>query len=214
MERPYDRGTRIGRDALAAMGTELRGARVSRGLSQRSVASAARVSPSQVSRIERGLIGGASVLLVARLLAVVGLDLRVRAYPGGDGVRDAAHIALLERLHQRLPVGSSWSTEVPMPIRGDPRAWDALIHHAGQRIGVEAETRPTDTQALIRRVALKQRDGSVDAVVLLLADTRANRALLSRHGETLVAAFPLDNRATTTALERGNRLSSNGIALM
>ena len=48
---------------------------------------------------------------------------------------------------------------------------------------VEAETRLDDLQALERRVRLKQRDLGVRRVILLVADTRHNRAVL-RHPES------------------------------
>ena len=45
-----------------------------------------------------------------------------------------------------------------MPDRRDLRGWDAVVVAEGWADPVEAETRPTDLQALQRRVALKQRD--------------------------------------------------------
>ena len=59
-----------------------------------------------------------------------------------------------------------------MPIAGDLRAWDAVITLAGRRAGCEAETAGlTDIQALERRLALKLRDGDVDVLILVVADT-------------------------------------------
>jgi hypothetical protein len=70
-------------------------------------------------------------------------------------------------------------TEVALPIDGDRRAWDAMIVGAGWRVGVEAETVLDDIQAVERRLALKRRDGDVDHVILLVADTRRNRLALA-----------------------------------
>jgi hypothetical protein len=80
---------------------------------------------------------------------------------------------------------------VPLPSAGDLRAWDALLRGSGWRCGVEAETRPRDLQALERRLALKQRDGAVDMLVLLLLDSRYNRALVREHADALHARFPV-----------------------
>ena len=74
----------------------------------------------------------------------------MRLYPDGDPVRDAAQLGLLERFRRRLPAGARWETEVPLPIQGDRRAWDALVGLRGRRAGCEAETRLTDLQALER----------------------------------------------------------------
>jgi hypothetical protein len=68
------------------------------------------------------------------------------------------------------------------------------------RVGVEAELRPTDLQALQRRIALKKRDGLVDRVVLVLADTRHNRSLLRLVGDSLRDSFPIQGRAARAAL--------------
>ncbi len=68
-----------------------------------------------------------------------------------------------------------------------------------------------DGQALDRKLALKERDGGMDRIILLVADTRANREALRAYGEALQARFPV---ARSRALEllgagadpRGNAL--------
>ena len=167
--------------------------------SQTDAGRAIGVSPSTWSRIERGAVPNLSLLELGRALAVVGLDLHVRAYPGGRPLRDEAHLRLLERLHGRLGTGARWRTEVPLPLAGNRRAWDALIVVGAVSIGIEAETRARDAQELQRRLALKHRDGGVDHVILLLADTRHNRAFVRACGEGFRSAFPVDGR---TALQR------------
>ena len=101
-ERRDDRAQRQARDALARMGQEIGSARLGLGLSQAAAGGAIGLSKSSWSRIERGQAAGLPVSQLARALAVVGLDLHIRAYPGGAPVRDAAHLALLERLRVRL----------------------------------------------------------------------------------------------------------------
>jgi hypothetical protein len=65
---------------------------------------------------------------------------------------------------------------------------------------VEAELRLTDLQAVERKLALKKRDGAVDRLILVLADTRHNRALLRLAGESLRSTFQLQGRAARAAL--------------
>src|SRR5262245_2136405 len=77
-ERAVDRGARLARRDLATIGTELRTARVSRGLTLADVAAAVRMSPSQVGRVERAIHQAATVAQLARIGAAVGLDVRVR----------------------------------------------------------------------------------------------------------------------------------------
>lgn len=182
------------------------------GLSQQAVADAAGLSTSVLSRIEHGQATGAAVVKLARVSAVVGLELHVRAYPGGEPVRDAAQRGLLERLHARLPASLQWRTEVPLPIEHDQRAWDALIRGTATGedgrsrvflIGVEAETRIRDVQALQRRLALKRRDGGVHQVILLVADTRSNRGLIHAAQGLLFPDLTLSQADALAALGQG-----------
>ena len=105
-------------------------------------------------------------------------------------------------------------TEVPLPTSGERRAWDALIRFAGVRIGVEAETRVRDSQALQRRLALKRRDGRVEHVILLLGDTRHNRAFVRDAPPGLLVDFPVSGRAALRRLERGEDPGGSAIVLL
>lgn len=214
IDRPADRGRRDGRRAIKELGEQLRLARVAAGLSQGDAGRACGVSYSKVGRIERDEDHGVSVVELAQLLAVVGLQLSARAYPHGSPSRDRAHGELLARLRKGLPAGIGWRTEVPLPNPGDLRAWDALVRLDGRRIGIEAETRPRDGQDLQRRLALKRRDGGVDHMILLLADTRSNRAFVREWAETFRADFPLDGRAALEALCAGRDPGGSAIILL
>lgn len=115
-------------------------------------------------------------------------------YPGGSPVRDEGHLRLLADFRLLLPRSVRWATEVPLPLIRDQRAWDALITGSAFRYGVEAETAPHDAQALIRRLALKQRDGAVDGVLLIVRDTRTVTSFLREAAVELAGAFPVDGR--------------------
>jgi transcriptional regulator with XRE-family HTH domain len=210
-------GAARGRAAVAEVCREARSARLAHGLSQEHVARALRLSRSQYSRIERGLAPRLSIATAARMLAVLGLDLSVRAYPAGNPIRDAGHGALLGRFHGHLSQRLRWQTEVPSARPGDRRAWDAVVTgsdgHGRWRIGIEAETRPNDAQALERRVALKERDDDVDAVILVLADTRHNRALV-RANAGLRDRFPVPGRRALELLAVGARPEGSAIVLL
>jgi hypothetical protein len=65
------------------------------GLSLANVAAAADISLAEASRIERGDAPKVPYIVVASVCGVVGLDLLLKAYPGGHSVRDAGHAALL-----------------------------------------------------------------------------------------------------------------------
>jgi hypothetical protein len=186
------------------------------GLSQRDVGHALRVSHARVGRFERGEIAGAGIEFIGAYFAVVGLELSLRAYPAGDPLRDRAHAALLDRLRRELHPSLSWRTEVPLPVERDLRAWDAEIRGGPPpwRVRVEAETRVTDGQALERKVALKVRDGGPGHVLILIADTRSNRAVLSRLRAELREGFPLANRDILPALRAGRDPGGGGIVVL
>lgn len=196
-ERAADRGRREAARHLQTIAAELREARLAAGLSQSEVGRAAGISHAGVSRIERALAPNVSLGRVDTIAAVLGLQLGVRLYPAGRPLRDTGQLALLERLRVCLAPGLVWHTETPLPIAGDQRAWDASIDGPGWTVFVDAETRVRDVQALQRRTALKRRDTETDRVILLIADTRSNRAVLASLS-TMASGFKSCTRLTPT----------------
>ncbi len=219
-ERPIDRATQIAHHDVSRVGEELRTARVGSGLSLRFVGKRVGRSATQVMRIERGLVPNVSVRQMARIGGVVGLDVRLRAYPGPDPVRDTAQVKLLGRLEARLHDSLKFRTEVPLPIEGDQRAWDGWISgfedrpDRGSGLPVDAETRLHDVQALLRRLALKVRDSGVDQVLLVLADTRTNRYALAHADPILAATFPVSPRQALAALAAGRHPGGSAVIFL
>jgi len=190
-ERPVDVGAARGRELTATVLKELRVGRVDRNLSGAILANAIGISPAQYSRIERGLVRGLTIEQASTLLAAVGLELSIRVYPGAQPLRDAAHAALLDRLRAEVHRSIRIMSEVPFPNPADRRAWDLVLLGSSWRHAFEAETRPRDLQAMERRLALKMRDGGVDAVSLLLLDSPYNRAFVREHAVPLRERFPV-----------------------
>lgn len=206
-ERAADRGSRLARTDLSALGRDLRTARLMAGLTLRAVGRAVGMSYSQVGRIERGVLPSASVSQLARIGAVVGLDVRLRAYPGPAPLRDAGQLALIDRLRTRLHVGLRLRTEVPLAAANDQRAWDGVLSgfvDGGAPLRVEAETRIHDAQAQLRRITLKLRDDDAEHVLLVVADTPRNRAAVRAMGSVVVESFPAPARVTLAALAVGS----------
>jgi transcriptional regulator with XRE-family HTH domain len=213
-ERAFDRGSRRGRGLVLELVGELRIARIGHGLSQETVGDAVGLSGSEVGRIERGQVASVSLLNLARLLSVVGLDLSARAYPTGTSLRDKAQVALLHRLHAQLPANLGWRTEVPVGPPGDLRAWDAVVMNGPDRIGLEAETRLVDLQAVERRIALKCRDSSITHAVLIIADTRTNRAAIRTFGTAIRGSFPIEGQEALGDLRAGRIPPGNALILL
>jgi transcriptional regulator with XRE-family HTH domain len=203
IERKGDRGRRLAHRLCSEVAEELRLARVGAGLSQAEVAREARLSRAAVGRLERGEVASPGFVEVAAAYAVVGLDLSVRSYPSGDAHRDRGHAQLLERLRVRLPAGVGWRLEVPFPQHGDLRAWDAVIRLESLLVAVEAETRLRDSQEVQRRLNRKRADGRADRLILLVADTRSNRAFLRSVGDAFMESFPIPGPIALRRLEQG-----------
>jgi transcriptional regulator with XRE-family HTH domain len=209
-----DAALAITRLVRTEMGREIRGARTTGGVSQREAGAAVGISRSQFGRIERGELKDVSVDQLSRACSAVGMRLLVRAVPDADPAVDAGQLALLGRLRRLLPAETLFGTEVPLPLPGDRRSWDAVATLDGGETAVEAETRLRDIQALDRRCALKRRDGGMKRVILLVADTANNRAILNIHREGLRANFPLDGRQILPCLRAGRAPSASGIVVL
>jgi len=214
--RPVDLAVARARDLIATATRDLGAARSNAGLSQDEVSAAAGMSRGRYGRIERGEDPQVSVDELARIGAVLGLEISVRFFPAGDPVRDAGHRAVLARLSGACHASLRFRTEVPLPMVGDRRAWDAVIDgfRPPIRCGIEAETRPTDEQALTRKLALKRRDGGVDRLILLLPDTRHNRAFIRGASAGFLAAFPLPGRRAVELLRAGVDPGGDAIMLL
>ncbi len=96
---------------------------------------------------------------------------------------------------------------------GDQRAWDAVLFGL-ERVGVDAETRLYDIQAVQRKTESKWRDSGVERVVLLVASTRHNRAVLREHRQSLTSTFPLGTGPVMQALRAGRAIGANGIVIL
>ncbi len=216
-ERPSDRGRRRAREAFRRIGLDHRHTRVGAGLSLRAVAAETGSSHQQLRRFERGELQRVSIAEAGAWCAVVGLDLAIRTYPAGDPIRDRPQLVLLERLRVELHGSLGWQTEVPLPIHGDLRAWDALV--SGQmprpwRARVEAETSIADGQALERRLRLKRRDDPDGHLILLVSDTRTNATALRALRPGLQDFLPATARSLLGALREGRDPARSGIVVL
>ena len=212
-DRLADRGARTAQHLVASVGTEIREARLAAGLSQATVARSARVSQPMLSRIERAQSRHVSVESLARVLAVLGLRLSLKAYPDGDPLRDASHRRLLDRLRTLVHPTVVWRQEVPVTADpADRRGWDAVLRTTPLPTHVEAETQLRDAQAVQRRLELKKRDGQTCQLILLVADTRSNRAVL--RSKPFGDAFPVAATRALEALARGEAPGGDAIVVL
>jgi transcriptional regulator with XRE-family HTH domain len=192
---------------------ELRETRLTAGLSQEHVGRVAGLSQSKISRTERAHRTSARVDELAQHCAALGLRLSLKVYPESEAVRDAGQLRLLRRFREELDGRFGWRSEVPVVGAGDSRAWDVVLDGPGT-IGIDAETRIRDIQAVQRRTELKWRDGGLDRLVLLVAATRYNRIVIREHRAVLASTFPADTAEIMAALRRGLLPPRNGLVLL
>lgn len=194
---------------------ELVSARLLAGLSQASVGRMVGWSQPEVSRFEHLLRRDSiSVVEVSQMAAVLGLDLSAGLHPVGEPLRDKGHQVLIGRFTELLNAGWRVAREVPLPNPGDPRAWDLVLRLEGCVVGVEAETRVRDIQALARRLHVRQRDGGTSVVLLVLAESVHNRQVLSELLVALGPEFAGAPRATLRSLRDGRPVAGSGVLLL
>lgn len=212
-ERVVDRATRRARRFLVELGDEVRRGRRGAGMSQTVLGRSVGMSQSEVGRIEAGQALSLSIANAARIVAAVGLDLSVRIYPGASPIRDIGQVKLLSRLRTNVLPGLRWRTEVPIPIAGDQRAFDAVIDGEAVNVAIECVARLVDAQATQRALNRKQQDAGIPCLILVLAATRHNRAALAA-APFLQEGFPLRTRAVLAALRTGRQPAGNGLVLL
>ena len=146
---------------------------------------------------------GATIIGAAELLAVAGLGLSISIYPLGDPPRDRRHAELVMSLCSHVNAPLTWATEVPLPNAGDVRGWDVVIRGRANRTGVEVVRVLNDVQGLSRRIALKRRDGGVNHLLVVIADTAPNRRALHDWPTFLPDLPRLNTSDVLASLERG-----------
>ncbi len=214
-ERPSDLGAQDARRLLGDACREIGQARVAAGLSQAAVGRAAGLSPAAYGRLERGELARPPFEHVARSARVVGLEASLRLFPAGSPVRDAGQLRLEEDFVGVVGVGLAFRAEVALPIVGDLRAWDGAASDRRAMAFVECEMRLGDMQALVRRLATKLRDDPRSGILILVVrDSRHNRAVLAEHREVLRPLLPLDSHAILRALRVGRLPPASGLLVL
>src|SRR5690242_17588797 len=212
-ETRQERGRRRGDDVLRRLVNELRTARQVAGLSQRAVAVDAGWTQSELHRLESHEFTNVSLSRLGVVASVLGLEISVGVHPIGDGLRDKGHEALLKRFAAGIHPSLRQTREAPFPNSFDRRSWDMLLGVEQQLVGVEAETRIRDIQELVRRVRQRERDGGVDEIVIVLANSAHNRALVGDLRLALGKSYSTSPVGLRRALREGRIVPGSGVIL-
>jgi transcriptional regulator with XRE-family HTH domain len=211
-QRRIERSTWLIERDLAEVGADLRDARLRAGLTLREVGDAIDLAPSAVLRVERGRLPGPRPAKLVAHAAAVGMRARIRVFPDGEPIRDAAQVAMIQAFRRRLTAGLRLRLEVPATDDpADRRAFDALLALPGGGCALEFVTRLTDCRAQLRQLHLKMRDGAVQRMVLIVRDTRHNRRALALVADLLADTSPLRTRSAMAALTAARLPEANGI---
>jgi transcriptional regulator with XRE-family HTH domain len=212
-ETRRQRGRRRGQELLRTVVAELRLERQTANVSQRQLARELGWQQSEVNRLERFDYPNVSLTRLAEIAAVLGLDLSARLHRVGDPVRDAASRALTGRFIRLVGAGYRVMQEALLPSGGQ-RSWDVLLRLGPLVVGVEIVTRVRDVQALVRHIRLRERDGGVDHVLLVLSDSVHNRAFAEELRNALGPRFITSRADLLTALRESQPVPGSGVLLI
>jgi HTH-type transcriptional regulator / antitoxin HipB len=197
---------------LLRLGRSVRVLRIKRGLRQADLAAAAKVSRSQVARIEQGDSQSIPIGIVERVAARLGADVDLRLRWHGealDRLLDGAHAALVERV-VRLLRNEGWEVaiEVSFSLGGERGSIDVLAFHEASAalLVVEVKSVVPDAQSLLAGVDRKARLGSQIAAgrgwrarhvgrLVVVGDSSTTRRRVALLGQTFSTSLPHRGRA-------------------
>jgi transcriptional regulator with XRE-family HTH domain len=197
------------------IGDDLRSARLAAGLTLRDVAHHVGVVPSMILKDERGHRPAARPETLARHAAAVGMRVRIKVYPEGPPIRDAASVALIRAFRERLgSTAPKLLLEQHVTMNpSDMRAFDATLDLPGG-CGLEFVTRLHLCQAQLRQGLLKQRDAGLARLIFVVKATHANRRAVAAAADLIATTFPLGTGAVMAALRAGKDPGANGLAFI
>lgn len=217
-ETRLERGRRRGKLLTTRAIGELRTARNVAGLTHAEVARAIGMDRSIVTRLEHGAFDDLGIVRLSEIASVLGYEVSLGLHPIGDPVRDKGQLACGRRFDALLSDRWRGTDETLLPGTGEQRAWDKLprLVDAAPRylVGVDIESRVWDVQAIVRRTRLRERDGQVDHILIVLADTAHNRRIADELRSGLGPDYQTGARSLLGSLRRGERLAGSGVLLV
>jgi transcriptional regulator with XRE-family HTH domain len=186
------------------------------GVSQPQLAAELGMSAAQLWRFEANQVDSVGVVRLSEIASLLGLEISVNFHEIGDSIRDRGHVALGKRFGALLSPAWQVTDETLLPMPGDRRAWDKLLRLRGAdyRIGADLETRIRDIQALVRRTRLRERDGGVDAILIVLSASSTNYRLVDDLRSALGADYATPPREILASLRVGRPLPGSGVILV
>jgi transcriptional regulator with XRE-family HTH domain len=203
----------VARALSMSIGREVLLSRTNLALTCRRPAKLAGVSPSTQQRVERG-DPSVGIATACRVAAAVGLKVWAKAFPvRTPSLRDTGQLRIAEMLRHAAHVAYRVAIELAL---ADGRSADEVFFGPDEIIHAEIERLLADWQAQYRSAAAK-RDELAAAhqrpvrLVLVIEDTRSNRAAIRPHETLIRSTLPAGSREVMRALRSGQRLGRDGI---
>lgn len=179
------------------------------------VARQARLAPSTVVRVLHG-DAGVHLDTLCAVGAAVGLRIGITAFPSTPpSLRDSGQMRTAQYLVAQGHPSRKPALELPV---GDPfgRAADLVFFGPDDILHAEIERRLPDFQAAyraasVKRDALQAQHSRPVRLVLVIEDTRRNRAMIAPHAELIRTALPATSATVLQALRAGTPLNRDGL---
>lgn len=146
----------------------------------------------------------------------VGLDFVAQVFPGREArLRDTGQLELARVITSMA--SSAWTVNLEVPAGDHGEAIDLVLWGPDEIVAVEIERLMLDAQAQIRRLILKRdwlaaRHRRHVRLVVVVEDTRRNRAAMAQHLGLLTTAFPAGSREVFGAIRSGHAIGRDGLA--
>lgn len=204
---------RFSDDIARDIGREVTLARTNLALTVRAAARVAGVSPETQQRVERG-DSKVQVDTLCRVAAAMGLKVWARAFPFSTlSLRDTGQLRIAEVLRAMANAAYRVATEFAL---GNGRSADEVFFGATEIIHAEIERLLADFQAQYRSAAAKRDELAAlhqrpVRLVLVIEDTRRNRAAVREHAALIRSMLPATTRDVLRSLRTGEPLGRDGM---
>jgi hypothetical protein len=203
----------MARSVAESIGHEVTLARTNLALSRYAAARVAGVSPETQQRVEDGdpRVG---IDTACRVAATVGLKVWAKAFPARTAsLRDTGQLRIASFLQSIASDTFRRALELGL---GNGRSIDTVLFGPMEIIAMEIERLIADFQAQYRAAAAKRDDLALlhqrpVRLVLVIEDSRRNRAALREHAALIRSTLPAGSREVLRALRAGEPLGRDGI---
>lgn len=204
---------RMAREAALGFGREVTLARTNQALTIHAAARLAGVAPATQRRVEAG-DPAVGITTVCRVAAPLGLKVWGKAFPASTPtLRDTGQLAIADYLRTAAGAGLRVVLEHGL---GNGRAIDAVFMGTDEIIAAEVERLLADLQAQYRaadakRIELAALHQRPVRLVLAVADTRHNRAVVRDHAALIGSMLPAGSREIMRAIRTSEPLGRDGL---